>query len=645
MSTLSELLFYCKEANSFGALMFTGKWGCGKTYLIDKELSKELGQDFIIIRISLFGESSVDSINKKVQKAYFQNLMLHMGSYVEDIAQRIPNVTKKQVKKFAKSTQELTGKVAEISDKLNTSKVGGLVRFVSEIAKKIPGVEKIFSLSPSDYISVEKTIADKKVILVFDDLERANLDEIDVMGCINEYCENKQIKTIIIANEEKILEKYAQAKMNRIEEENGNEDKRIKESSGVKLGYSEIKEKIITRTVKHIADYDKIIAQIIDEFVEDEPFYKEFLQEHKIDLTNVFKCSNSENIRSIKCAIQDFQRVFIELHKKGLDDEMKIYFQTFAAFMFQFKDGKIDKSEQYGYLFSDYDIEKDYPGLFISKYMLPSVEKWILEGEWDSDNINNEINKMIDAKKATEPKDIVRNTDLISLDEDIIEAGFPEVASLAYAGQLSVDEYIILLRNILWSRNISYTLPVEVDMDKLMDGVQKCLDTLCESDERDSRVSIMIHPDNISLLTTEERYIYMKICEFRDKNLHMFAINKREYLYALSTGNVRSLYHCDYKRYNVFDKEIANAVMKCYKFLSNAERQVFIDIFRKMWESNIGSQDFLKEDSISGFEELKVIMEDNRCEERDNNYSLKAALSGMFIKNITIIIETLKAQN
>ena len=78
MSTLSELLFYCKEANSFGALMFTGKWGCGKTYLIDKELSKELGQDFIIIRISLFGESSVDSINKKVQKAYFQNLMLHM---------------------------------------------------------------------------------------------------------------------------------------------------------------------------------------------------------------------------------------------------------------------------------------------------------------------------------------------------------------------------------------------------------------------------------------------------------------------------------------------------------------------------------------------------------------------------------------
>lgn len=72
MSTLSELEYYCHEENSFGALMFTGEWGCGKTYLIEHELADRLGEDFIIIRISLFGESSVESINRKVQKAYFQ---------------------------------------------------------------------------------------------------------------------------------------------------------------------------------------------------------------------------------------------------------------------------------------------------------------------------------------------------------------------------------------------------------------------------------------------------------------------------------------------------------------------------------------------------------------------------------------------
>jgi hypothetical protein len=47
-----------------------------------------------------------------------------------------------------------------------------------------------------------------------------------------------------------------------------------------------------------------------------------------------------------------------------------------------------------------------------------------------------------------------------------------------------------------------------------------------------------------------------------------------------------------------FDKEMANAVMKRYKVLSNADRQVFNGIFGKMFESSIGSQDLLKEDSI-----------------------------------------------
>ena len=47
MSTLNELVYCCKEANSFGALMFTEKWWCGKTYLIDNELSKELGNEYI----------------------------------------------------------------------------------------------------------------------------------------------------------------------------------------------------------------------------------------------------------------------------------------------------------------------------------------------------------------------------------------------------------------------------------------------------------------------------------------------------------------------------------------------------------------------------------------------------------------------
>lgn len=31
-SSLRELVYYCTEPEPVGALMFTGEWGCGKTY-------------------------------------------------------------------------------------------------------------------------------------------------------------------------------------------------------------------------------------------------------------------------------------------------------------------------------------------------------------------------------------------------------------------------------------------------------------------------------------------------------------------------------------------------------------------------------------------------------------------------------------
>jgi len=37
MKTIDELVYYCKEPDPVGALMLTGEWGCGKTYLIEHE--------------------------------------------------------------------------------------------------------------------------------------------------------------------------------------------------------------------------------------------------------------------------------------------------------------------------------------------------------------------------------------------------------------------------------------------------------------------------------------------------------------------------------------------------------------------------------------------------------------------------------
>ena len=70
MSTLQELVRYCNEENHLGALLLTGEWGCGKTYLIEKELADALRSTHFIVRISLLGIETVDALNSAVRKRW-----------------------------------------------------------------------------------------------------------------------------------------------------------------------------------------------------------------------------------------------------------------------------------------------------------------------------------------------------------------------------------------------------------------------------------------------------------------------------------------------------------------------------------------------------------------------------------------------
>lgn len=42
MKTVDELVYYCHECEPVGALLLSGEWGCGKTYLIEHELKMHL---------------------------------------------------------------------------------------------------------------------------------------------------------------------------------------------------------------------------------------------------------------------------------------------------------------------------------------------------------------------------------------------------------------------------------------------------------------------------------------------------------------------------------------------------------------------------------------------------------------------------
>ena len=70
MDTLEELEYYCNIEEPVGALMLTGEWGCGKTYLINTELIQRLKKTHIFLRISLFGVMSIEEVKAEVQKKW-----------------------------------------------------------------------------------------------------------------------------------------------------------------------------------------------------------------------------------------------------------------------------------------------------------------------------------------------------------------------------------------------------------------------------------------------------------------------------------------------------------------------------------------------------------------------------------------------
>ena len=71
MDCKAEILKYIKQKENSGALLLTGKWGCGKSYLL-KEIAEELNkkEKYAVAVISLFGVDSIDALNRKVKEAY-----------------------------------------------------------------------------------------------------------------------------------------------------------------------------------------------------------------------------------------------------------------------------------------------------------------------------------------------------------------------------------------------------------------------------------------------------------------------------------------------------------------------------------------------------------------------------------------------
>jgi hypothetical protein len=213
-----------------------------------------------------------------------------------------------------KSVEKLTSGAGLVSSALSTISIAGFSLDLGKIAK---------DFDVSKWVTVGK---DK--VLCFDDLERAKLDIGQILGFINNFVEHDNIKTILIANEEEIInnqlkedypEKVQAAAQ--VLENNGRDridsdelSKMIDTLFRPKISYPTIKEKLIGRTVEYQPDIESIFDSITVIYQQD-GLLKALLDSNKHLIIGVFRKSGTHNIRALKGALDTFKVLHNALRK------------------------------------------------------------------------------------------------------------------------------------------------------------------------------------------------------------------------------------------------------------------------------------------------------------------------------------------
>lgn len=252
------------------AVMITGKWGCGKTYYIDRMMDQwekeKVRTDANSIRlkpvyVSVYGLQTIAEVVRQIKIKLY------------------PVLYSKGAKVFKKVA--LTGLQILTKSKVDFDKDGS-----GEDFNSLLDAEGILEIFKSDSSSIKG-----QRILVFDDLERSRIPLDEFFGFVNNIVEHSNSKVILICEENKLKESA---------------DKDIKESK-LKVEYKDFKEKLVGQTFALAVDYAQLATSFID------ASGSKILKNNQGMIVSLFIASKCENLRIIKHCLLDIQRFFDQL--------------------------------------------------------------------------------------------------------------------------------------------------------------------------------------------------------------------------------------------------------------------------------------------------------------------------------------------
>ncbi len=368
---VESILDYIRADYTDYAIMINGEWGSGKTYFWNHKIRNKIdsmqlnGKRYKTIYMSLYGISNLEEISKKI--------------FIETT-----QLMDKNIKKYMNNNNQIT---------------------IPEYAKTGLDMANFFGVTQNgdklDYADFFNT--DDKV-LCFDDLERANVDVIDILGYINNFVEHDHIKTIIICNEKELSTKLKSSNLEMktfiatyLLDKEGELIKKTDKPMVERIrstiedvfdkanDYERIKEKLIGETFEYKPEFNYIINGILMRYEKNTELIR-FLRENTNIITTTFNKSGTRNLRILKHALNDFQKIFEVVNKYYPNTNNRVM-QTMLIFTiaisFEIKAGKVTKDK-----FINIKDNEEYKSILVSSRVFMDNRQFYIK-EFDNNYYYN----------------------------------------------------------------------------------------------------------------------------------------------------------------------------------------------------------------------------------------------------------------
>ena len=402
---VESILDYIRSDYTDYAVMINGEWGSGKTHFWNNKVRKKIesmqlnGKRYTTIYMYLYGISNLEEISKKI--------------FIETT-----QLMDKNLRKFMNNNEQTV---------------------IPEYAKTGIDMANLFGVTQNgDKVDYAEFFSTDDKVLCFDDLERANVDVIDILGYINNFVEHDHIKTIIICNEKELSTKLKSSNLEMKtfiatylldkQGELNKADKPMVEKIQDKIehvfdkanDYERIKEKLIGETFEYAPKFDYIINGILMRY-ENNPDLIRFLRENTRLIISTFNKSGTRNLRILKHALNDFKKIF-EMVNKSYPNTNNRVMQTMLIFTiaisFEIKAGKITKDK-----FVNIKDNEEYKSILVSSRILMDNRQFYIK-EFDNNyyyNFKSEYRffkfieyyvrtRIFDMKLFKENMETIRNT-------------------------------------------------------------------------------------------------------------------------------------------------------------------------------------------------------------------------------------------